>query len=129
MKVLELKGYKSLRAYNVFSTLMLGLKMIPDYMHLSYEEFLGSIDQMNEDDQRKMLKKAAMFVNLEKEEIEAIICFATDKHGVPYSSENIRNLTPDKLIEAIVEVCMQVSKIKVDFVSEDEKKKLKNLFG
>lgn len=122
MRVLELKGYKSLRALNAFNALMLGLKMLPQYMSQDYESFLEKIQAMTPDDQRKMIKEAALFVELGKEEVEALVCFCADKNGVPYSPENIKNLKPDQLIEIIVEVCFEIAKIRIDFVTETEKK-------
>ena len=122
MKVLELKGYKSLRALNAFSALMLGLKMLPSYMGEEYSEFLQRVNSMNPDDQRKMIKEAAMFVELQQEEVEALVCFCSDDNGVPFSNENLKNLGPDKLIEVIVAVCFEISKIKIDLVTDKEKK-------
>lgn len=122
MKVLELKGYKSLRALNAFNTLMLGLKMLPAYMGESYEDFLTRIQEMPHGDQRKMIKEAALFVELQKEEVEALVCFCADKNGVPFRAENLGNLKPDEILEVIVEVCSEISKIKIDFISETEKK-------
>lgn len=122
IQVLELKGYKSLRAMNAFHALMLGLKMLPSYMGESYEEFFLRIQQMPQDDQKKMIKEAALFVELQKEEVEALVCFCSDKNGVPYTSENLKSLKPDEILEIIIAVCFEISKIKIDFVSDSEKK-------
>jgi hypothetical protein len=122
IQVLELKGYKSLRAMNAFHALMLGLKMLPSYMGESYEEFFLRIQQMPHDDQKKMIKEAALFVELQKEEVEALVCFCSDKNGVPYTSENLKSLKPDEILEIIIAVCFEISKIKIDFVSDSEKK-------
>lgn len=122
-KVLPLKGYKSLRALNAFNALVLGLKMIPEYMTMSYEDFLNRLSGMPEADQISMLKKAALFVELQKEEVEAIVCFCTDKNGVPYEAANLKNLGPDELIDVIVSVCAEIAKMKIDFVTDNEKKK------
>lgn len=124
MKVLELKGYKSLRALNAFNALMLGLKMLPAYMGEEYETFLNKVNLMTPDDQKKMIREAAMFVELQKEEVEAIICFAADKNGVPYGPENLKSLKPNELIDIIVAVCFEIAQIKIDFISETEKKNL-----
>ena len=121
-KPLEIKGYKSLRALNAFHSLMLGLKMLPAYMGETYEEFFGRIQEMPEADQKKLIREAALFVNLEKEEIEALVYFCADPNGVPYSPENLKNLGPDQLVEIIVAVCGEIAKIKIDFVSDNEKK-------
>lgn len=123
MRVKELKGFKSLRALNAFHTLMLGLKMLPSYMSETYESFFARIDAMDEEGKRKMLKEAALFVELQKEEVEALVCFCTDKNGVSYGANNIDNLGLDELHSIIVEVCYEVSKIQIDFLSESEKKK------
>jgi hypothetical protein len=122
MKVLELKGLRSLRALNAYNTLILGLKMLPAYMGESYEDFLGRLELMPASDQEKMIREAAVFVPLEKEEVEAILAFCTDSNGVPFSAENMKNLGPKDLHEAIVAVCMEMAKIKIDLVSESEKK-------
>ena len=122
MRVLELRGYKSLRAMNAFNALVLGLKMLPAYMGESYEDFLARLQAMPHADQKKMLKEAAMFVELQKEEVEALVCFCADPNGVPYTSENLKSLKPDVILEIIVSVCAEIAKIKIDFVSESEKK-------
>lgn len=123
MKVLELKGFKSLRALNVYSSLLLGLKMLPMYAGKSYEEFLGLVEKMSLRDQEKILREAAHFVELNEDEVKSLVCFVADKNGVPYSSENLGNLKPAEIIDIIVLVCLEIAKMKIDFVSEDEKKK------
>lgn len=127
MKVLELKGYKSLRALNAFNALMLGLKMLPAYHHYTYEDFFFMIQEMSEQDQSNMIREAANFVELQKEEVEALISFSTDANGVPYSAENLGNLNPKEILEIIVAVCVKISQIKIDLVTKDEKKNLKIL--
>jgi hypothetical protein len=121
-RVLELKGYKSLRALNAFSALVLGLKMLPAYLAEDYETFLDRLQNMSPDDQRKMLIEAVQFVELQPEEVSALACFCTDKNGVPYTAENVKNLKPDEMVEIIVAVCMEIAQIKIDFVTESEKK-------
>lgn len=63
-----------------------------------------------------------MFVQLEKDEVDSLIAFCSDKNGVAYDDTNMHNLGPDELVEVIVAVCSEVAKIKINFVSEDEKK-------
>lgn len=123
MKTVELKGLRSLRALNAFHTLMLGLKMLPMYQMESYPEFFARIEAMPESDQVKVIKEAALFVELQREELEALAHFCRDSNGVPFSAENLNNLTPDQIIEMIVAIGIAVLKIKIDFVSDDEKKK------
>lgn len=122
IKVTPLKGYKSLKALNAFHALMLGLKMLPSYMGETYEDFYAKVALMDLDSQEKLIKEAALFVELQQDEVSALMSFATDANGVPYSPENMKNLKPDELINIIVAVCLEISKIKIDFVSESEKK-------
>lgn len=123
-KVLPLKGYKSLRALNAFHTLLLGLKMLPAYMHQDYVTFFGSFKDKTEGEKETLLREATAFVQLSEDEVSALIAFATDKNGVPYSDVNKGNLTPDEIFEIIIAVCMEIGRIKIELVSEDEKKKL-----
>jgi hypothetical protein len=122
MRTLELRGLRSLRALNAFHALMLGLKMLPAYMGETYEAFYDRVSKMPAADQERLIREAALFVELQKDEAEALISFYSDPNGVPYTSENIKGLSPDELYEAIVAVCLQISKIKIDLVSEAEKK-------
>lgn len=122
MRVLELRGLKSLRALNAFHTLMLGLKMLPAYVGESYEDFYDRISKMPESDQEKLIREAALFVELNREDVEALITFCADPNGVPYSSENIKNLGPKEILECIVAVSREIAKIKIDLATEAEKK-------
>jgi hypothetical protein len=122
MRVLELRGYKSLKALNAFHTLMLGLKMLPAYMGEQYEDFFDRVHNMPAHSQETMIREAVLFVELQKDEVEALACFCCDPNGVPYSAENLKSLGPDKIVEIIVAVCVEISKIKINFVSETEKK-------
>lgn len=121
-KVLPLKGYKSLRALNAFHALLLGLKMLPMYIAEDYETFYSAFKDKTEDEKEKFLRQAVVFVQLEQDEVEALITFVTDQNGVPYSAVNLKNLSLDELHEVIISVCMEIGRIKIDLVSEDEKK-------
>lgn len=122
IKTRELRGFKSLRALNTFHTLMLGLKMLPMYRGEEYDEFLNRVSEMGDDDKEKMIRQAVRFVELQKEEVEACLEFCLDPNGVPYTASNIKNLEPLSIVECIVAVAMEVGRIKVDSISEAEKK-------
>jgi hypothetical protein len=121
--ILPLKGYKSLRALNAFHALLLGLKMLPAYIQEDYESFYAGFSAKTEAQKETLLREAAVFVQLAQDEVEALVSFATDKNGIPYSSVNLANLTADALHEIIVSVCMEIGRIKIELVSEEEKKK------
>lgn len=122
MKVLTLKGYKSLKALNAFNALLLGLKMLPIHLQTDYVTFFESFKEKSEAEKESLLRQAVAFVNLNDDEIEALISFATDKNDVPYGKHNVGNLGVAELHNTIVAVCMEIGRIKIDLVTEDEKK-------
>lgn len=121
IKVQELKGYKAHRAFNAFHSLMLGLKMLPMYLKEDYEPFLERIQELPDAEKKKVLLAAAQFVPLDEEEIKALLYFCHDRNNVPLS-ETIKNIGPDVIMECIVAVCFEISQIKIDFLTEAEKK-------
>lgn len=122
MQVMELKGYKALRAFNAFHSLMLGMKMLPMYAMETYEAFFARVEQMSESEQDSLIRQAILFVELSKDEVESIISFVQDKNGVAYGPANLKNLNPSEIHEIIAAVCMEMLKIKVTLVSSEEKK-------
>lgn len=120
--VLPIKGYESLKAMNAYHTLLLGLKMLPSYMGESYDDFYSRVELMEPKEQEKMIREAVLLVPLQRDEVEAMAKFTSDKNGVPFSAVNLKNLGPDEIMEIIVAVSVEISKIKINFVSESEKK-------
>ena len=122
-KLLPLKGFKSLRAMNAFHTLLLGLKMLPAYMAEDYVTFFAKFKDKTAAEKETSLREALAFVQLSSEEVEALCSFATDRNGIAYGASNIANLKPDELFETIVAVCMEIGRIEIKLVTEEEKKK------
>lgn len=120
--VRELKDIRSLRPLNAFSALVLGVKMLPAYQHLGYEEFLAVVEAMDEEGQKTIFREAASFVELSSDDVSGMLWFCNDSNGVPFDSSNMKNLNPKQIVEMIVAVCMKIVNINVDFVSADEKK-------
>lgn len=122
-KVLPLKEYKSYKALCAFQRLIFGLQMIPGNMKYSYEEFCDIIEKMSPEDQLKTITQAAKMVTLDEDEVNALVCFCTDKNGIPYTNENKKNLTGSDIVEIVVTVCMAILKdIHIDLVTPEEKK-------
>lgn len=122
-KCLPLQGVKSHTALTAYSALLIGLKMIPAYAHLSLEEFTEMVEAMEPEDQLKVFTSGARVVPLTDAELKALVCFCTDKLGVPYTAENIKSLGPSELVEVIVTVCMEIPQnIDIDLITKEEKK-------
>ncbi len=126
LKVLPLEGYKALKAYNAFNALLLGLKMLPVYNHLSYEEFFASFADMTDDERERKLRQAVDFVGLAEDEIAALVSFVPDRNGIPYDATNSKRMPVADMHQAIVAVCMAIGRIKADLLTEAEKKSYRN---
>jgi hypothetical protein len=123
MNLLPLKGVNSLNALQGFSALLLGYKMLPSRIVEDFDHYYDSFIDKTEDEKEKILRESLMFVNLKKDEIEALVSFAKDKNGIAYSAASIKNMDLKELFEIIVAVCMEIGRIKITLISEDEKKK------
>lgn len=126
MKILPIKGTNSLNALHAFNSLLLGFKMLPSKITEDWEHYYESFKDKTDEEKEKILRESLMFVKLEKDEVEAIASFATDKNGIPYSAASIKNMDLNDLFEVIIAVCMEIGRIKITLVSEDEKKKFPN---
>lgn len=120
--VAEIKGYQGMRAFNAFHVLMLGLKMLPAYLEETYDVFFTSFLDKTEEQKEKLVREAVLFVKLDEDELEALTGFACDANGIPYSKVNMKNLNPGQLHEIVVAVCMEIGRIKIDLLTEGEKK-------
>ena len=63
---------------------------------------------------------------MQEDEVGALISFATDPNGIPYSKTNLKNLSAESLHEIIVAVCMEIGRMKIEILSEDEKKNFRH---
>lgn len=126
MTILPIKGYKSLRALNALNVLLMGLKMLPGYMHLTYPVFFAHFNEKTTEEKEQLIKQAILFVELGKDEVEALLSFTTDANGVPFSAVNIASLKPNEIHERITAVCMAMGEFKIDLLTENEKKKFQN---
>lgn len=117
MSKFNLQGIKSVYAFQVMHTLLLGYYTIPNFENRkeSFEAFLKRFEIGTEEEKRAILTRAIYLVKLEKDEILAVCGFGKDKNGVPYSAENIENLSHLEICNLIIEVCLEIAKIKVFF--------------
>jgi hypothetical protein len=122
MTVLPLVGAKALRAFQAFNALLLGLKMLPVYQNWAYEKFFEDFQDKTESEKETCIREALAFVELKPDEIEAVLSFATDKNGVPFSSVNTKSMPLAELFETMVLVLAEIGKIKIYLVTPEEKK-------
>lgn len=121
-KVLPLVGYKSLRALNAFHMIMMGLKMVPIYSFIPYEEFYASFDEKSLEEKKTFLRNGLAMIELKEDEVEALLCFTTDSNGIPYGKTNMKNLDLKEIYECCLSVLIAISEIEIHFITESEKK-------
>ena len=105
-----------LKAPRVFKFLLIGCYTVPTFeAQADFEEFVKSFEQMPREEREKILKKSVCVTPLKEEEYMNVLCFCKDKNGIPYSKENVENLTYDEIMELVVKVCLAYSDCKVFF--------------
>jgi hypothetical protein len=123
MKVRELRGIPAFHAFQAFQKVMLGLKMLPAYAAEGFEEFYARVEKMPLPDQETMIREAlALGMKLDPEEIMDLLQFVEDPNGVAYGPAQIKGLDPKGLHEALTAICLELTKVKINLVSEREKK-------
>lgn len=123
-KTLPLVGYKSLRALNAFHMIMMGLKMIPIYAFIKYEDFYAMFDEKSDEEKEHFLREGLAIIKLEDEEIETLLGFCEDPNGIAYGKSNSKNLDLKEIYECCLSVMVEISKIKISLITEEEKKNL-----
>lgn len=125
IKVLELKGQKSLRALNALQMLIIGMRMQPAWLksNIDFWQMLIDTDEAN---RRKALIEACRTIELDPAEVEACLSFCADPNGIPYSKVNMGNLNPFEIADRIAEVCMSILAIEVSLINDAEKKSSKS---
>jgi len=122
IKILPLKGPDTYWALQSYIKLLFGLKMLPMYMGKTLEEFFDHVEQMPVEDRQKIVRQAVLMVTLERDEINALIKFAADKNGVPFTRENTSSLDPNDFMEIIHAVTQAIAALEPNFLSASEKK-------
>ena len=128
MKIRPITGYNCYRAYQVYRDILLASYIFwtANKIYLSndpevkkkaetYKEFLIRFEKSDEEERRNIIKLGADTFNLSLEEVCFLVGLVEDANGVPYSKANLNNLKPQEIIDIIVEVCLEISKITVFF--------------
>ena len=123
--VLTLTGIAGVRAFNVFHHVILGMKMLPINLEKGYEAFLGELHEKEDQERKKFFVSGLRFVPLEDSDIEAVLKFCLDSNGVPLCRANTKSMAAQTIIEHMADVFVEISKINVDLVTDEEKKNLK----
>lgn len=124
MEVRPIKGYNCYRAYQVYRDILLASYYFYEANKICFEdnpkpekynEFLRRFENSNEEERKKIIEIGANNFNLSLDEVCFLVGLVEDANGVPYSKATLNNLDPQKIIEIIVEVCLEISKVTVFF--------------
>lgn len=124
MKIRPILGYNCYRAYQIYRDILLAsyifwtankIYLTGEDKRETYKEFLVRFENSNEEERREIIKIGADTFNLSLEEVCFLAGQVEDANGVPYSKANLANLTPKEIIDIIVEVCLEISKVTVFF--------------
>lgn len=123
MRVLTIKGTASFQALTVMQALIYGYWLVPGLSgDKTWKEFREGYYDYSDDEKEHILRNAVGFVKVSPEEIETMLSFIPDKNGIPLCAASIKNLDLGQAFEMMIAVLMEMSKIRISFISESEKK-------
>lgn len=112
----DLKGLKSPSGFQVLFSLLLGYYSVPHFEAKgSFQDFVKDFEKMPRDEKRKIIASSVCITPLKEEEYLNVLCFAKDENGIPYSKENVENLTYEQIMEIVIDVCLAYSDCRVFF--------------
>ena len=112
----ELRGIKSPAAYQVYFALLVGYFSVPAFGQGGrFVDFLADFKNKTIEERREILTLAANITPVADEDYLKILSFAKDANGVPIGRENIRNLTAQEILAAVVEVALAFSETELFF--------------
>ena len=125
MKIRPITGYNCYRAYQVYRDILLASYIFwnANKVYLSdkeakpesYKDFLMRFEKSTDEEKKDIIKLGADTFNLSLEEVCFLVGLVEDANGVPYSKANINNLKPQEIIDIIIAVCLEISKVTVFF--------------
>lgn len=122
IKTKELRGLESVWALNAYHTLVRGLAIEQACMGQEMDATFAKFEALDAAGKERELRRAFTLVNLSEEDMQNLLRFALDANGIPYSDRPLKKTGPEELIEAMVAVCLEISKITPRVCPEDVKK-------
>lgn len=120
--VKQARGVAGARAFQVYHRLVFGLNMTPLNAGKKYDEWVREFEAKTDEDKRRDLAVACLLVDLEPEEMHALLALASDPNGNPLGPENVSGLPPNEIVEIMTDVCMELSKIPLYSLTSEQKK-------
>jgi len=122
IKILPLVNLKSVQAFCAYNNVLFGLHCSPSNMGKTDEQFFDWFDGLTEEEKEKQLRFGLSLAKISTEEMLDLCYFASDENGIQYTEINLKKLNPKEIIEIMLAVCIAMTKIKVNSVSDEQKK-------
>jgi hypothetical protein len=123
MIIKELRGLKSVRIYQLYQQTLIGLALMPTSRAKDIKSFLGEFETKDKDEKREMLRNAVMTYRYDDDDIRSLLDFVLDERTKIEYSQLAGGLSPNEIVEAMAEVLLQCSEIRVFFWTPTNQKK------
>lgn len=120
--VKELRGLKSVWAFNAYYSLVYGLAVEQAHLGQDIETTFAKFEALPAEKKTEQLRHALKIVNLSKDDMLNLLAFAVDKNGIPYAQRNLETLQPQEILDAILAVCVKLAELKPRTADESVKK-------
>ncbi len=115
MKILELRGLKAVRIYQLYQQMLIAYAIMPTTRAKSIKDFLCYFENQNTEEKRKILRCAAMFYDFSDDDLESILDFAVDDITKIELSQQVHVMAPNDVITTVADVLLKCSEIKTFF--------------
>lgn len=122
IRVKELRGYESVWALNAYYLLVFGLGSEQAVLGQDYDTTAANFEALPEHKKETQLRHALQIVNLSAADMQNLLFFALDANGIPYAQKKPEQLGPEELVEAMLAVCLAISRITPRTCPTDAKK-------
>lgn len=115
MKILELRGLKAVRIYQLYQQMLIAYAIMPTTRANSIKEFLCDFESKDIETKRKILRCAAMFYDFSDDDLKNILDFVVADITNVELSQQVHVMTPDEIITTVADVLLKCSEIKSFF--------------
>lgn len=120
MKMLELRGLKAVRIYQLYQQILIAYAVLPTTRAKSIKDFLCDFENKNVDKKRDILRCAAMFYDFSDDDLKNILDFAVVEPTNIEASQQVHLMAPDDIITTVADVLLKCSEIKTFFWTGNE---------
>lgn len=115
MKILELRGLKAVRIYQLYQQMLIAYAIMPTTRAKSVKDFLCDFENKDTEEKRDILRCAAMFYDFSDDDLKNILDFAVSDNTKVELSQQVQIMAPNDIIITVADVLLKCSEIKSFF--------------